>query len=142
MTAREYINQAFFIDKEINENILELEALKSEMCRCTQVFSDIQGEHNSNSSESRLLAYIDKHNKLQKTINNDIDRLIDIKTDIRNKIMKIPESKYKIVLAKRYILFKKWEKIQEEMGYAETSSIHKLHRKAIGRFERINGKNF
>ena len=38
MTAKEYLSQGFYLDKEINEKILEIEKLVSDMCRCTQQF--------------------------------------------------------------------------------------------------------
>lgn len=52
MTAKEYLSQGFHVNKDINEKVLELESLDSEICRCTQSFSDTPPiEHNDNKTE-------------------------------------------------------------------------------------------
>lgn len=143
MTAKEYLSQGFYLDKEINEKILEIEKLVSDMCRCTQQFSDMPpDEHNDNSAELKMANYIDKHNELENEINDEIDQLDRIKSEIRKRILKVKNPKCRLVLLKRYWRFLKWEQIQEEMGYEETSSVHKLHRKAIREFIKINGNYF
>lgn len=143
MTAREYLKQSFYINKEIDENILQLEELDSDICRCTQVFTDMpSGVHNDNSAEIKLAAYIDKHEELTQKINEETDKLVETKKEIRLKIYQIKNPKYRLVLMKRYIRFKKWEQIQEELGYKELSSVHKAHRKSLVEFIKIHGNNF
>lgn len=143
MTAKEYLNQAFYIDKQINENCLELESLDSDVCRCTQKFSDMPScENNSNRIEIGLANYIDKCEDLRQKINESSDLLADTKKDIRSKIYQIKSPKFRLVLAKRYILFKKWERIQDEMKYQDLRSVYKLHNKALIEFIKIHGNNF
>ena len=143
MTAKEYLNQAFHIDKQINEYCLELEALDSDVCRCTQAFSDMPpGEHNGNKVEVGLVNYIDKCEDLRQKINEESDLLADTKKDIRSKIYQIKDPKFRLVLAKRYILFKKWECIQVEMKYQDLRSVYKVHNKALMEFIKIHGNNF
>ena len=43
---------------------------------------------------------------------------------------------------KRYIRFKKWEQIQEELGYKELKSVYNVHNKALSEFIRIHGNIF
>lgn len=143
MTAREYLKQSFYINKEIDENILQLEELDSDICRCTQIFTDMPpGVHNDNNAEIKLAAYIDKHDELTQKINEETDKLFETKKEIRLKIYQIKNQKYRLVLMKRYIRFKKWEQIQEELGYEELSSVHKVHRKSLVEFIKIHGNNF
>ena len=143
MTAREYLKQSFYINKEIDENILQLEELDSDICRCTQIITDMPpGVHNDNSAEIKLAAYIDKHEELTQKINEETDKLVETKKEIRLKIYQIKNPKYRLVLMKRYIRFKKWEQIQEELGYKELSSVHKAHRKSLVEFIKIHGNNF
>lgn len=143
MNAKEYLSQGFYLDKEINEKIFEIEKLMSDMCRCTQQFSDMPpGEHNDNSTELKMANYIDKHNKLENEINDEIDQLDKIKSEIRKSILKVKNPKCRLVLMKRYWRFLKWEQIQKEMEYEDLRSVYKVHTRAIKEFIKINGNYF
>lgn len=143
MTAREYLKQSFYINKEIDENILQLEELDSDICRCTQIITDMPpGVHNDNNAEIKLASYIDKHDELTQKINEETDKLFETKKEIRLKIYQIKNPKYRLVLMKRYIRFKKWEQIQEELGYKELKSVYNVHNKALSEFIRIHGNIF
>ena len=126
MIAKEYLSQGFYIDKEINEKILEAERLESDMCRCTQRFSGVPPSGtNDNNAENKMAEYIDKHNKLKDEINAEIDKLIDIRNDIRKRILKLDTPKYRLVLMKRYWRFLKWEQIQDRKS-TRLNSSHRL----------------
>ena len=143
MTAKEYLERAFYINDEIDENILQLEKLDSDICRCTQIFTDMPpGVHNDNNAEIKLAAYIDKHDELTQKINEETDKLFETKKEIRLKIYQIKNPKYRLVLMKWYIRFKKWEQIQEELGYKELKSVYNVHNKALSEFIRIHGNIF
>lgn len=143
LTAKEYLSQGFYLDKEINEKILEIEKLISDMCGCTQLFTDMPpSEHNDNSTEQKMANYIDKHNELENEINSEIDKLDKVKSEIRKRILKVKNSKCRLVLLKRYWRFLKWEQIQEEMEYQELKSVYRVHTKAIKEFIKIHGNNF
>ena len=100
------------------------------------------GEHNGNNVEVGLVNYIDKYEDLRQKINEESDLLADTKKDIRSKIYQIKDPKFRLVLAKRYILFKKWESIQGEMKYQDLRSVYKVHNKALIEFIKIHGNNF
>nr|DAY01422.1 MAG TPA: Protein of unknown function (DUF1492) [Caudoviricetes sp.] len=143
MTAVEYLKQSFYINKEIDENIMQLEEIDSDICRCTQVFTDMPpGTHNENNVEIKLAAYLDKRVELTQKINEETDKLFDIKNEIRLRIYRIKNPKYRLILMKRYIRFKKWEQIQEELGYKELKSVYNVHKKAMGEFIKLYGNNF
>lgn len=143
MNAKEYLCQVFYLNREIDENLLEIEELESKISKCSQTFSNIpQSEHNGNSTEIKLTDYIDERQKLENEINDEIDRLDKIKSEIRKRILKIRIPKYRLVLLKRYCRFLKWEQIQEEMGYEDVKSATRIHRKAIEEFIKIHGNIF
>lgn len=143
MNAKEYLSRGFYLDKEINEKILEIEKLISDTCRCTQRFSDTPpSEYNDNSIEQKIADYIDKRNELENEINAEIDKLDKIKSEIRKRILKVKNPKCQLVLLKRYWRFLKWEQIQEEMEYMELKSVYNVHTKAIKEFIKIHGNCF
>ncbi len=143
MTAKEYLSQGFHVNKDINEKVLELESLDSEICRCTQSFSDTPPiEHNDNKTEIELADYIDKHKELVDIINAETDELLGIQIDTRKRILKLCIPRHRLILMKRYWRFLKWEKIQEEMGYLESKSVHRVHNEAVKEFIKIHGNSF
>ena len=86
MTAREYLKQSFYINKEIDENILQLEELDSDICRCTQIFTDMPpGVHNDNNAEIKLAAYIDKHDELTQ---KDVAKMMGISQSYISRLEK------------------------------------------------------
>lgn len=94
------------------------------------------------NAEIKLAAYIDKHDELTQKINEETDKLFETKKEIRLKIYQIKNPKYRLVLMKWYIRFKKWEQIQEELGYKELKSVYNVHNKALSEFIRIHGNIF
>ena len=141
MTAKAYLSQGLYLDDCINENILELESIKSDICRCTPGYKDIPSMHNV-STDIKLSTYIDKHNCLRELIDNETDLLVSHKADIRKKIMQISNPKLRLVLLKRYFRLLKWEQIQVEMRYKELKSVYRVHDKALEEFIKIHGNNF
>lgn len=141
MNAKAYLSQGLYLDDCINENILELESLKSDICRSTPRYKDIPGTHNA-STDIKLSTYIDKSNRLKKLIDNETDLLVSHKAEIRGKIMLISNPKLRLVLLKRYFRLLKWKQIQKEMRYEELKSVYRVHDKALEEFIKIHGNNF
>ncbi len=140
MTAKEYLEQGIYINRAIEENILELERIDSEICRCTQVFT---GRHiqrgTDNGTERRVIEHINKYDSIIDEVRRETEELSEVKRSIRRRIYGILEPKYRLLLSKRYIRFLKWERIQEELGYKETKSVYRLHKAAVDEFIRVHG---
>ena len=67
---------------------------------------------------------------LEREITDEIDRLVDLKVEISRRIKSITRIEYRLVLELRYLCFKSWEQIAEEMGYT-VRNIHILHGEAL-----------
>lgn len=83
------------------------------------------GEHNG--QEEALARYID----YQRLLDEQTDRLIDIRTEITKAIFALENSTQRALLLKRYLEFKPWEQIAEEMNYSEEYVRKELHLTAI-----------
>ena len=73
---------------------------------------------------------------LQHEINEDIDRLVDLKTEIVAAIKSVENREYQTLLEKRYLCFETWEQIAVDMHYS-LRWIHILHGKALNDLGRI-----
>ena len=59
-----------------------------------------------------------------------IEELYDVKLEILGAIHKLDSCTYRALLLARYINFKTWEQIAEDMGY-EVRQIHRIHGNAL-----------
>ena len=124
MTPKEvkaYLSRAWSIDREIEV----LEKARQEMWdRCLSITAPIKEKVSSGNdgSDSLLIKYIDFAKKLEETI----DKLIDVKTEVFETIQKLDSERHRSVLILRYINFYNWEKIAVTLGYSymQTCRIH------------------
>ena len=128
MNAKEYLKQAFYLDKRINSKLEQVESLNGLATKATTTLSDMPKDPNKGTS--RLGDTIAKIIDLQEEINRDIDKLVDLKTEIVRTIKKIEDKELQVVLEKRYLCFESWERIAVEMNYS-IQHIFRLHSKAL-----------
>ena len=103
MTAKEYLRQAYRLDHRINSDIAEMERLRE---MAASVGSPGFEEHyNPNrSTDAPFIHCLEKVWELQEKINKEIDRLIDLKDQMRDVIDKVDNADAQMVLRYRYIL--------------------------------------
>ena len=133
MDAREYLSQAYHIDLRIKSKLLQLESLNSLATKATATFSQIPpgGTRNVHRTENIICKIVD----LEIEINADIDRLIDMKRELREMIESVQKVEYRTVLELRYLNYRKWEEIAVAMGY-RLRNVHYIHDKAIEYLDR------
>lgn len=135
MTTKEYLRQAFKLDRQINSKIEMLEELNSLATKCTSVLTGMP--HNPSGSKHSLEDTIVKIMAQQEDINKGISELVDVKTGIMHVISSVPDSDCRVLLEKRYLSFKTWEDIASDMGYS-IRYIHILHKKALAMAEKLH----
>jgi len=135
VTAKEYLQQVFYLNKKINRMIREKEALQSILYSVGGVSNEerVQGGSVGNRTEN-LIAKIDEK---ERKINSKIDRLVEVRYGIAEEIYKIDNENYVEVLFKRYILLEQWNEIADEMGYTYQYTIL-LHGLALKEFQKFN----
>ena len=74
--------------------------------------------------------------ELENTIDEEIDRLVDLKVEIRSVINEVSDCDQQMILRYRYIHFCSWEDIANQMGYG-LRWVHTLHGKALNAVEVI-----
>ena len=116
MTVKEYLSQAFRLDQRINAKVEQLSSLNELATKCTAVLSGMPG--NSTPGKSTMADTVIKIVELQKDINNDIDKLVDLKKEIMQLIKAVDDPDLQTLLELRYLCFKTWEEIAVEMHYS------------------------
>ena len=80
---------------------------------------------------------ISKIIELEKDINADIDKLVDMKRVARNLIESLDNDVEKLVMYKRYFDNKTFEEISVEMSYS-WRRIHQVHGNSLKKLERLH----
>ena len=100
MTAKEYLGQAYRLDQRIDAKIAQVASLNELATKCTATLTGMP--RSSSPSGSTMADAVCKIIDLQEEINQDIDRLVDLKRDIVEIIKAVNNSEYQILLEKRY----------------------------------------
>lgn len=128
MTARDYLSQAYRLDQRINSKLEQVESLNE---LATKVSSTLTGmPKNPNSATSTMADTVTKIIALQAEINNDIERLVDLKREMVAVIKAVTNTERQTLLELRYLCFKTWEQIAVEMNYT-VRNVHLLHKEAL-----------
>lgn len=128
MTAKEYLQQAYIIDRKIKLDTEKLEAARSALYGKT-VRYDRDGSkpvpHN-NGTENAVLRVLELEERLDK----EIDRLVEKWQEIERAVGSVPDEVQREVLTRRYLLYQKFSDIAFEMGYTERR-IFQMHGEAL-----------
>ncbi len=128
MNIKELLNSHYETNHAIESKLEQLAELKSLASKVTvSTFSESHSQGTHSDRVGRTTARIID---LENEINDEIDRLVDIKIKIRATISSLSDMNYRIVLERRYILNESWERISEKMGYSPRHII-RMHNRAI-----------
>jgi DNA-directed RNA polymerase specialized sigma subunit len=103
--------------------------------KVTSCFSDVKVMHSKNEKsqmEKNLVQIVD----LSVEINDEINELIRLKSEIAETIREVDDVNCELLLVKRYISGKSWEEIAEEMQYS-ISGIFRIHGEALKKINKI-----
>lgn len=128
MTAKEYLSQAFHIDQRINSKLSQVMRLRETATDCTATLSDMPRP--DSPSRQQMADTICKIVDLEREINEDIDRLVDLKAEARRAINAVSDPDQQLILELRYLCYKPWNEIMTELGYSE-ATIYRLHGEAL-----------
>ncbi|MPM37628.1 hypothetical protein SDC9_84246 [bioreactor metagenome] len=129
MTTKGYLGQAYRLDQRINSKLEQVASLNELATKCTSTLTDMP--RNPNRGTSTMADAVAKIVDLQAEINEDIDRLVDLKRDMVRAIKAVDNTEYQTLLELRYLCFKTWEQIAVDMGY-NVRHVYRLHDEAVG----------
>lgn len=128
MNIKDFLKQAFDINREIDNKLEQLERLKELAVKTTSVISDMP--KGSNKQGSNLENAIIKIHEQQEKLDREVARLIDKQTQIASVIASVENYDERMVLEYRYLCFKPWRAIAKAM-HLSPSRIYTLHQEAL-----------
>lgn len=128
MTAKEYLRQAYIIDRRLKLDTERLSAARSALYgKAVRYNSDgPKPVSRGNITESAVLRVIELEERLTK----EIDELTEKRREIECAVGAVPDEVQREILTRRYLLYQKWEDISREMGYTERR-IFQIHGDAL-----------
>ena len=129
MTAKEYMKQAQRLLRRIDRKQKEADALRQKLSfPKSPAYSDLPKpvspeSHTVESGVSQILS-------LEEEVKTAKKELEALKAVFDTAIKAVTDTEHHDILAKRYLEFKDWNQIAEEMGYSKPS-CYRLHRKAL-----------
>lgn len=116
MTAKEYLGQAFYLDRKIRAKERQLESLRAHAVYTTPQFGD--DSHTSVTLKSSLEEAVVKIVELEEYISEQIMNLVHLKQEICQAIKAINNPEYETLLEMRYLSFMKWDEISASLNYS------------------------
>ena len=136
MTAKEYLRQIRRLDRQL-ENLLrernELERAQT-FLRSPQINGD--RVQTSPSGDPPWMGYLIKWEELTLKIGEEWDRLIERRHTTIKLIYSLEDSRLTEILYKRYVEFKRFDRIAREMHYSIDRIWH-LHGEALTAFQQV-----
>ena len=128
MNSKEYLSQAYKLDQRINSKLGQVAKLKERATCATATIHAlrISGTCARYQMEDAVVKIID----LEREIDVDIDKLVDIKQGIIELINTAEKIEFRNLLKLRYLDYKSWFEISIIMN-CRVSEVHILHLKAL-----------
>ncbi len=130
MNAKYYLRQGYRLNERIKdkqERLARFKELSVNIGAIDYSKDRVQGGMNSSAPfENQVEKIID----LEAEIEQDIKELCKLQIEISNAIDAVEDVNCSLVLSKRYLLMKSWDKIAEEMCCSKRN-IHRWHNKGL-----------
>ena len=129
MTAKEYLSQAFYMNRQIKAKERRLEWLREIAPGPSMRFSQEEkskGDPRSSLVENAALKVVE----LEEEIASDILDLVRVMKEIASTISRVDSMECRTILEMRYLSFMEWDEIISRMGYSR-SYVFRLHGEAL-----------
>ena len=135
MTAKEYLKQAYLLDKQIQVEVKELEQLR-------EMRGTIQGctygeKIGTNPNRNLEAPFIKKLTELEdanvQKIDAKINRLVDLRAAINAAIESMENPEERLLLKYRYLKNESWEDISYDLNVSYRT-VHRIHASALNNF--------
>ena len=129
MTAKEYLSQAFYMNRQIKAKERRLEWLREIAPGPSMRFSQEEkskGDPRSSLVENAALKVVE----LEEEIASDILELVRVMKEIASTISRVDSMECRTILEMRYLSFMEWDEIISRMGYSR-SYVFRLHGEAL-----------
>ena len=139
MTAKEYLEQVYYLDSRIRSNLQELADLRKMVYSVSS--PSLEQSYNPNRpTEAPFVRGIESMDILERQIKAETDSLFRFKEGIRTAINTVENHDEQMVLRYRYIHKMTWKQIGAKMGVNEKTA-RRWHDSALSKVSSLRGRN-
>ena len=128
MTAKEYLEQAEFMDSHINAMLEQIMSMRDLLTKTTSVMNDTPVTHTRNMHRSQEI--IAKIVDMERELDEEIDRYMDLKAEISGCIASLEDSEERTAIELHYLCGKRWSAVAQEMG-CSLRTVYRIHEEAL-----------
>ena len=128
MTPKEYLSQAYKLDRRIGITLRKAQKLRSALEYTSPVPEGLGGHGSGDRMADSLVRVMEYEEQAQRLRELYIAKYIEIERAIHS----VEDTVLREVLERRYLLYQKWEDIAEDMHYSQRTVFY-LHGKALQR---------
>ncbi len=134
MTAKEYLQQAYSIDRDINRKIEQISHLRAMTQNITASFSDdrVSKTRNVTSHEDAIIRLMDA----EEEANRQIDAYVALRVEITGVIDQVHDADERLLLDRRYLGYRSWGDIASELQ-CSIRWVHTLHQRGLDSVDEI-----
>ncbi len=132
MTAKEYLNQAYKLDREAEMLLQKAESMRKSLYGRGQCIEGRSTGTDKDSIGKTIAKVIDYERQADELI----DRLVGIRVGIENAVREVPDPVQREVLERKYLLYQSWDSIARAMNYSERH-IRRLHSRALEKIKDV-----
>lgn len=134
--AKEILRKIKTYDVRITNKTEDINRITDMITKITVAWRDdiVSGGNNEHDKIGEAVA---KLIDIKESMISDIDSYVKARELIMEALNSIKNPYHFDVLYKRYVLYKKWETISEEMNYKDVRGVYKLHGKALRTFSKV-----
>ena len=134
MDAKEYLNQVYLLDLQIQNKVDQVARMRARVVDVRRELGADRVQNNGpvSTMEDSVIRILEE----EAEINREIDRLVDLKKEIRETIGQVGDVIQRMILEKRHLNFEKWEAIQVEMKLSR-SWVYKMYHLALAEVQQI-----
>ena len=134
ITAKDYLKRAYLLDERINVEMQEMELMKSMRGQVQGMFyGERIGTNPNRDIEAPFIKTIEKIWEREQRINEKIDKLVDLKTEIDAAIDQMENVEERLLLKYRYLKNESWEDIAMDLNVSYRT-VHRIHASALRNF--------
>ncbi len=135
MDAKEYLKQAYYLDRRIESDLLEKASLRRLVLSVPA--ASLSEHHNPNHpTEAPFTRTLQRIWEMEQQIDDEVDALVDLKEEIRRTIDLVDDEECRLLLRHRYIHFEKWDDIAEVLGKSRRRVLD-VHKEALEKVDKI-----
>ena len=133
MTAKEFLQQAYYAHQEVDIKLEQITRLQALATRTTSTLKEMPGEKRACSVvESAVIALEEKTARLA----DEVKRLIEVNDKIAALIARVENPQERIILKYRYLCFMPWATISFLLKASERK-VFLLHSQALKNFSSV-----